>query len=501
LHMSFSGTYSIYSSLVFRYFVLDNFKTSPISNSFLQNLQTDFNTARKAGVKLIPRFAYTIAFNSPPYGDATKSIVLSHIEQLKPYLQANSDVIAALQMGFIGTWGENYYTDHFGDASISPYTLTSSNWNDRKQVLDSLLAAVPKDINVQVRYPQMKQKDVYGAAASVSSAALTQAEAYLGSNKSRIGFHNDCFLANYDDSGTYANYDNGNSDTTVLKPYKAMDSKYVMVGGETCSPSTFGTCSNALFEMNRMHYTYLNADYNNIVNNEWVTGNCINDINRNLGYRLYLTSGEYSNIVQQGSNFNYTLNITNIGFAPPINKRKVLLILMNMTTSEEFQVELSDDPRYWFKGSHTISGSVCIPECMGAGNYKLFLRLADPALSLATRPEYSIRLANVGTWVAAKGYNDLMHTLTISTGTGTCNNNKFSKSLPNKWIGPSNTNWNASVSNWSLGAFPDYCEDVIIEANKVVIVPSGYFAKARSVLITSGGNLKVLNGGLLDVEK
>ncbi len=49
-------------------------------------------------------------------GDAPKDIVFGHIAQLGPILTKNADVINCIQMGFIGTWGENYYTDFFGDA-------------------------------------------------------------------------------------------------------------------------------------------------------------------------------------------------------------------------------------------------------------------------------------------------------------------------------------------------------------------------------------------------
>ncbi|HEY4572256.1 MAG TPA: hypothetical protein VIH10_22445 [Kribbella sp.] len=34
--------------------------------------------------------------------------------------------------------------------------------------------------------------------------------------------------------------------------------------------------------------------------------------------------------------------------------------------------------------------------------------------ALSTRPEYSIRRANQGTWDAAAGMNSLLHTLTVS---------------------------------------------------------------------------------------
>ena len=39
-------------------------------------------------------------------------------KQLKPVLQKNEDVIFVLQAGFVGAWGEWYYTTHFGIRSL-----------------------------------------------------------------------------------------------------------------------------------------------------------------------------------------------------------------------------------------------------------------------------------------------------------------------------------------------------------------------------------------------
>ena len=62
---------------------------------------------RAAGFKCILRFAYTkVQQATPPYNDAPLSRVLMHIEQLRPVVQANEDVVLVLQAGFIGTWGE-----------------------------------------------------------------------------------------------------------------------------------------------------------------------------------------------------------------------------------------------------------------------------------------------------------------------------------------------------------------------------------------------------------
>ncbi|MBC7867156.1 MAG: DUF4874 domain-containing protein, partial [Gloeobacteraceae cyanobacterium ES-bin-316] len=207
------ANYKITSTLLFRYFVFEGFNNQPLSAALLRNIQADFDNARLAGVKLIPRFVYTTTakagscpegFICPPYGDASKAVVLNHIEQLKPLLMQNADVIACLQLGFIGTWGENYYTDYFGDPSSnqSVQKLLNNNWQDRIDILQALLNSLPKDRMVQVRYPQFKQRFVYGVTAPLSSAALTAAEAFTETDKARIAFHNDCFLSGPNDIGT-----------------------------------------------------------------------------------------------------------------------------------------------------------------------------------------------------------------------------------------------------------------------------------------------------------
>jgi len=513
LHSPFSANYSIYSSLIYRYFFLEDFKNGPISQAYLDNVALDFATVRKAGVKLIVRFAYTEEVNPdgctswicPPYGDAPKNIVLDHIAQLEEVINANADVIMALQMGFIGVWGENYYTDYFGDASQSPYNLLSNEWANRVEVLDSLLSMVPISRQVQVRYPQMKQKAIYGISAPTTSAPLTAVEAHDGSNKSRIGFHNDCFLANYDDFGTYANFDNGSSDTTNLKPYKADDSKYVMVGGETCNLYSGSYCESeggmADIDLERMHYTYLNADYNNAVNNEWI-GSCLDDVKRNLGYRFVLLDGEYSTMLVPDGQFEYSINIENVGYSAPINERLVELILIEQTDNVEWKVTLPHDPRDWHEGVHFLSGEICVPDCIPAGNYDFHLALTDPMPQLRDRNEYSIRIANTNVWQSATGYNDLSHTMTVSSTTGTCELELSfeTKDLVNEWISPSDGDWYSSIGNWSLGRFPDFCDEVLIPENRMINILDGEVGKAKKVILRTNSRLEVASTGSMSLK-
>ncbi|MFN8349705.1 MAG: DUF4832 domain-containing protein [Spirosomataceae bacterium] len=398
----------------------------------LNNLQTDLNTVRASGMKVILRFFYPNpdVSCSSPYGDAPPSLVLQHIGQLKPLFHRNKDVIATVQMGFVGCWGEQYYSDeaNFGDLSLSDdYNVPLAKWQLRTQVLDSLLAVVPRERMVQVRFPHFKQKLINGLNAPATTAPMTLAEAHNGSKKSRTGFHNDCFLAPYNDQGTYNYYPIGTfgtTDTTHLKPYMAADAAYTAVGGETCEAN--GAVSQCLAqggrvekELTRFNYSFLHADYNIAVLNSW---SCMEEVKKRLGYRLELQSGTFTAQARPGQTFSVQLSLKNTGFAAPYNPRMVELVLRH-TNGTEWKVPFDTDPRLWRAGqTHTLAQSFCLPAALPSGTYKLLLHLPDPEPTLYGNPAYSVRLANVNpsinqsVWETATGYNDLLANLTVSTG-------------------------------------------------------------------------------------
>ncbi len=416
-----------FSSLVFRNYILDNFKTGPLSPDFLNEIKQDFSIAREAGVKLILRFSYTndthggCATGSicPPYGDAPLSVVLAQIAQLKPILQDNADVIACVQEGFVGIWGEGYYSDYFGDASPSggQDKLLDSNWNARNALLKALLDAVPKDRMIQVRYPQLKQRYVYGISAPITSDALTGNEAFTGEDKARIAFHNDCFLADVSDEGTYQDYGNSNSPASLdegtintLRSYVAADSKFVAVGGESCTNSAKSHCDpggTAETEMATFHYSFLNGEYNPDVIANWANGGCLNTIKNDLGYRFVLEDATFPLTVNSGGKLVFNLNLKNVGYASPYNERPAQLILRNSTTSEIIVLTINTDVRKWYSGEIAISDSLALPASLPAGTYDLLLNMPDKYSSIAQRPEYSIRCANSDVWEASTGYNKL----------------------------------------------------------------------------------------------
>lgn len=428
-----SANYALAVTLVYRGYLLSEFTSKPLSETFLQQLQSDFKAVRDAGLKMILRFAYTNSVHKgdcpdkaicPPYGDAPKGIVLKHISQLKPLLHKNADIIAVVQQGFIGIWGENHYTDYFGDASMNGLgVIADSSWNDRNEMLKALLDALPKDRMVQVRTPQFKQRFVFGPKASVSSPALSEKDAFDGTDKARIGLHNDCFLASADDYGTF--YDYGNSSSSrgpaneALRKYFEAESRYGAVGGETCDDafSPQNDCApagHAEQEMAAMHYSFLNTSYNNLVNNDWEEQGCMFSIKRKLGYRLILRQASLPDALKSGSSFRINLRFENAGYASPYNPRPLELLLRNKETGKITAITLSESIQKWFTGPIELNQAVQLPQGLSKGNYELLLNLPDAYPSLKGRPEYSIRLANEGLWEEETGYNKLNSILKIN---------------------------------------------------------------------------------------
>ena len=378
-------------SLLFRYFYMKNFRNSLLSEQALTQFDNDMAILRKSGMKCVLRFAYSSAENEP---DAPLATILQHLDQLKPYLEKNVDVIAFMQAGFIGSWGEWYYTTNNLNTSGARY-----------QVLSKLLATLPTSRMIQVRTPAYKQEFFQRA------ASLTEAEAFTGSDISRVGHHNDCFLASTTDYGTYVN-------PTADKAYLSQDCLYVPIGGETCPPDGVDPAdgSAAYNTMKQLRFTFLNSDYYTAVNNLWTNGGYMSKIVNELGYRFVLITGAYTADVSPGGSFTAQIILKNVGFAPLYNARPVELILKNTLTHEVYKARLDIEPRLWkpINDKNTIEATVGIPIDIPLGNYMLYLNLPDAAESLQNSPDYSIRFANKDVWDASTGYNNLLVTISVS---------------------------------------------------------------------------------------
>ncbi len=429
-------------TIIYWNFPLDDFKAGTIPSWYLRNMTADFEVMRKAGVKAIVRFSYTKKA-TPPYGDAPINIVLHHIKQLKPILSANSDVILVLQAGFIGAWGEWYYTDYY---STSPGVISQEQWGWRRSIVDSLLGAISNKRMVQLRTPSFKKNILE----QPEYTPVTRDIAFNETPISRIGHHNDCFVASYTDWGTY-------QDTAVEKPYLHEDTEFTMMGGETCNVCSYSDCGNTLHELERFHWTYLNIDYHTGVINDWIEQGCFNEIEKNLGYRYRFTTSNIQDETIPFGELNLTLNIVNDGWANPINPRDVELILKNTETSKEYFLPINSDPRLWpLNDTITLSIDCGIPQSMEEGNYQAFLNMPDAEYNLSSRPEYSIRTANLNTWDTASGYNSLLHTISIN------HNNQGSLYSGGNFLAPKNQQIPEDINIIIDGDYNDWAEIPIL---------------------------------------
>jgi len=375
------------SSLLLLEFYLTDYLESDIAQNYLDLMQEYFNNVREGGAKAIVRFAYQNNEKDTPW-DATEEWVLRHIEQVKPILQANSDVILVLQAGFIGVWGEWYYTTNF---RMNP--ITEAHYAPRKRVLMALLDAMPKNRQVALRTPAFKMK-MMGLSLPDT---LTSATAHLQTDLSRIAGHNDCFLASANDTGTY------NSDNE--RNFWKAETRYTIMGGESCATSPLCLCDNAVKQLEAYHWTYANSAFHMGVLSKWREGKCYDEISKRLGYRLALTHGYVSPDIVAGTEFRLVLKIRNEGFAAPQNPRSAEIVLVS-SSGEKTVVALDNvDPRTWYERMvSTIDVKLTAPK---AGEYTVYLNLPDPEPRLYGNPLYSIRLANDGIWDDATGFNEI----------------------------------------------------------------------------------------------
>lgn len=365
---------------------LDDWRETDIPQDVLDSLQVNFDDIRDGGVKAIVRFAY----NQGPYPDtepdASKAQVLRHIEQLTPLLQKNTDVIAWLEAGFIGAWGE-WHTSTNG----------LDNIQDKQEILNAILAAIPNRY-VQVRYPA----NIIEMYPNPEDAA-----------KAYVAHHNDCFLSSDTDVGTYER----DAAITIERDqaYLAELTRFTPMSGESCAPNPpRSECAVALQEMEMLHFSAINKAYHKGILRSWEEGGCYEEISKRMGYRLSLASADFNEQVRPGGILDITVNLQNTGFASIINERSLYLVLIG---ENEYKVKLDIDPRSWEPGVTTVTAKVHIPSNAAEGEYQLALWLPDGYESLRNNPLYAIQFANENIWDEATGLNRLGNvTVTESAG-------------------------------------------------------------------------------------
>ncbi|MDP3157383.1 MAG: DUF4832 domain-containing protein [Archangium sp.] len=389
---TFSSTRAAGRTLALAGVRLDAFRTTPIDAPTLAAVSAGLGRVRTAGIKVILRFQY----NEGPIGaaDASRAQVLAHLTQLQPILQANADVIAAMQAGFIGAWGEWHSSSNGLD-----------NTADRTAILQGILAALPASRMVQVRTPHFVD-DIF------PGGALSPTQAFSGTNAARTGHHNDCFLANNSDYGTYQ------SPVETWKDFVAAGGRFTPVGGETCAVfAPRSECASATAEMARLHFRFLNSEYHLGVLGSWTAGGCMKEVEDRLGYRFVLQQLAHSSAVRPGGLLHLRWTLRNDGYGAPFNARPLQVVLEQGALRRTATLS-SIDVRRWEPGLQTVDVKLRLPANLPVGNYRLSLALPDADPVLAARPVYSVQFANTDLWDATAGVNVVVPQLVVSDSAG-----------------------------------------------------------------------------------
>ena len=382
-------------TLLLHSYYLTDYMESDIPQEFLDRLETNMNALREGGAKVVLRFSYKSSMDpkDKPW-NATPEWIHRHIDQITPYLQKHADVIACVQCGFLGSWGEWYYTDN----GYRQNPTKDSDYEMRWEVLEHMLRAVPESRQVALRIPAYKRRWLKMRGDTLMSP-LTASEAHDGSYKARIAGHNDCFVSSSNDVGTYLGGDKERN-------FWAEDTKYTFMGGETCEKCGYSNGTYALKEMRTYHWSYINRDYRESVTSMWRNDGTMDSILHKIGYRLVLDKAIITSNPKVGNEFKAWFQLRNVGFAAPMNKRDVELVFVNANDPSEKHVFKQDvDPRFWLPEEEHKFTLSCTLNNFQEGQYKVYLNLPDPYESLHNDPRYSIRLANENMWEAKTGYN------------------------------------------------------------------------------------------------
>lgn len=400
-------------SLFLLEYYLGSFREDSLTQNALDMIHSDFDTLRTYGAKAIVRFAYTSS-ESTPYKDGSPEWWRIHLEQLKPILHANEDVLSCVQAGFLGVWGEWYYSSQGIGGGIPKQV--------KADLINELLDAVPATRAIQVRTPEYKQTYLGG-----DTLPLTPEEAFNQTPKARLGHHNDAILNGSSNMGTYRN-------RTKDMSYLNRDCRYLPNGGETDLIKSQSGAENvykkwstgaiADQELGYLHFSFMNHEYSGFVLNKWkeeMYGDqtYYNIIACHLGYRFGVQKAAWPDSIQPGGRLPIRLIIANEGYATPYNERHAYLVLKNETDTLTFPI--ASDPRLWTPEHQQtlIDETFDVPATVPEGIYDVCVYIPDFSPRLASDSRYAIRFANQDCWEEESGYNNLHIQIEVSNQAST----------------------------------------------------------------------------------
>jgi hypothetical protein len=355
--------------------------TDTIPPAFLNNLTAKFALVRAAGLKMVLWIAYNYDQSNL---DAPTTRAVGHINQLGPIFKANADVIAFAKFGVIGNYGEEWYGN--GGAGGACPNLAAACF---QQISNALLASYDINTTIGVRYPRYVNR--------MFPSGIDNSIRFNGSAQSRLGYHDDCFMSDNTDVGTYSSSTLGLGNPERARV--AADTNYAPFGGETCSgfsPQRLA-CSDILGEGAAYHLAYLNRLFYQAFFDSWTSGGCYAQVERSIGYRFQLDGIVHQGTANVGQSITATVTMRNQGWSRIFSARHLNLSLRNTSTGTTLVCTGNQDMRSLAPAA-VASTTLKIPCNLGslaAGTYDVYLSLPDIWPSTSSNANYAVRFANL----------------------------------------------------------------------------------------------------------
>ena len=400
----------------------------------IKKLEKSLAALRKNGLKVELIFRYEM---SGTVGGPALETTLAHIEQLRPVLQRNMDVIGVLYAGFIGMYGEWHRSFHGLDKDPAA----------REKVISALLNIIPKDRKLIIRYPRHKNSYLKRVTGRLINQPITESEAHSMRAEARMGFADDGFMVGKNDASTFSprpskEYDYMTQETLFVpmegelfwansRPYgikkddgleaiKRFWEHHYFMFSYTHNHSVYEGWKwkekyNARYSLDEWKTEKLDPEFlkkNNIpfspayfedAEGKFVSRTILEYMRDHLGYRLELTKGSYPDTATAGKGFKADFSLVNRGFATPINPRRVYLVLIDKDKVYTL-AEAKTDARKWYpcdpekrtilSPEYKLDFNAKLTDNIAPGKYKLGIWLPDNAKTMHKDARYAIRLAN-----------------------------------------------------------------------------------------------------------
>ncbi len=359
---------------------LKNYKDTALSDKALDDIATILDGIEENQKQIILRFLYDWDGKAKQSEPSSIEQIMSHMDQVATVVNEHVDSIYIMQGIFVGDCGEMHDSIYMDNDSMT--TLAKH-----------LAEVIDPSIFLSVRTPQHYRiiNETYDT--------LTASDAFQGTLASRMGLFNDGMMGSVYDLGTYGDgtFDPNSTDYTIkgnreqeLQFQNALCT-YVPNGGEAILDNSYNDFENAIVDLNTMHVSYLNIDYDAAVMDKWrqstYTGddiwngsNGLDYISSHLGYRFVIQDWDIDS--SRGSfsrTADLTIAIQNNGFSNAYRPMDLTCTLVDTETGDVTEIPVDTDPRF-FPAGETTEVSVTLPlNEIGEGTYDVYLSLYDPA--------------------------------------------------------------------------------------------------------------------------